>query len=72
MACRIASVVEGHGETEAVPILIRKLIATVNPPLAVDVVRPIRVTRSKLLKPGELERPCNWRLWTRARVEPFW
>jgi len=56
MAAHIASVVEGHGETEALPILIRRLIATVNPPLAVDVVRPIRVPRSTLLKHGELER----------------
>jgi len=56
MPCRIASVVEGHGEREAVPILIRRLIADMNPPLAVDVARPIRVPRGRLLRSGELER----------------
>lgn len=56
MSARIASVVEGHGEREAVPILIRRLITERDPSLAVEPLRPIRVPRSKLVKPGELER----------------
>lgn len=41
---------------ESVPILIRRYVALKNPPLALSVPRPIRVTRSKLVKAGELER----------------
>ncbi|MBM3745343.1 MAG: hypothetical protein FJW34_06060, partial [Acidobacteria bacterium] len=53
---RIASVVEGHGDREALPVLTRRLIAGINPLLPADVVRPIRVPRGRLLKSGELER----------------
>ena len=53
---RIASIVEGHGEVEAVPILIRRLAQSIAPGLAVDAPRPIRVKRNKILRPGELER----------------
>lgn len=53
---RIASIVEGHGEVKAVPILIRRLAQSLAPNLAVVAPRPIRVKRNKVLKPGELER----------------
>ncbi len=56
MPRRIASVVEGHGEREALPVLIRRFISAITPLPAVDAVRPIRIPRSTLLKPGELER----------------
>lgn len=40
----------------AVPILIRRIAESVNPGALVDVPRPIRVKRQRLVKPGEFER----------------
>lgn len=53
---RIASIVEGHGECEAVPILVRRIARTLDPGL-VPLVHPvIRVPASRLVKQGEIER----------------
>lgn len=53
---RIAAIVEGHGEIEAIPVLIRR-IATVIDPALVPFVDPIfRVPSSRLRKDEELER----------------
>lgn len=53
---RIASIVEGHGECEAVPILVRRIAQALDPSL-VPVVHPvIRVPASRLVKQGEIER----------------
>ena len=56
---RIVPIVEGHGEVEAVPILLRRIAATVRPAAAVDVLSPIRIDRSKIVKPPELERAVD-------------
>lgn len=56
MPVRIACVVEGHGEVQSVPVLIRKIAQQLDPGLVVDIPHPVRLTKSKLLKPGELER----------------
>lgn len=53
---RIASIVEGHGEVKAVPILLRRIAERVAPARAIDVLPPIRVRRQRFLKRGELER----------------
>ena len=53
---RIATIVEGHGEVEAVPILLRRIAGRVAPGIALDVPRPIRVKRHQILKVEELER----------------
>lgn len=52
----IASIVEGHGEVESVPLLVRRVAAFVAPDLALTVPRPIRVKRDQVVKAGELER----------------
>jgi hypothetical protein len=53
---RIASIVEGHGECEAVPILVRRIARTLDPSL-VPVVDPVlRVPASRLVQQGEIER----------------
>jgi hypothetical protein len=52
----IACIVEGHGEVEAVPILIRRIAARVDPTVFIEVKRPLRVTRSQLVRARELER----------------
>ena len=53
---RISSIVEGHGEVEAVPILLRRIAERVAPGSVVYFPRPIRVKRQQILKVGELER----------------
>ncbi len=51
----IASIVEGHGEVQAVPVLIRRVAAYVAPGVGVDVRRPHRRPRSKLVRADVLE-----------------
>lgn len=53
---RIIAIVEGHGEVQAVPILIRRIALMETPESAPDVLPPIRVGRQRLLRQGELER----------------
>jgi hypothetical protein len=52
----LACIVEGHGEVPAVPILIRRIAESLDPPLVVRVLPPLRVPRYKLVKAGEIER----------------
>jgi Domain of unknown function (DUF4276) len=52
----IACIVEGHGEVQAVPILIRRIAVTIDPALSIDVKPPLRIPRSKLVRDKELER----------------
>ncbi len=52
----IAPIVEGHGEVEAVPLLIRRVAAMVAPELQMRIPRPIRVKRDDVVKTGQLER----------------
>ena len=52
----IATIVEGYGEVDAVPILIRRIAERVLPGVNVQVPLPIRVERNRVLKAGELER----------------
>jgi hypothetical protein len=49
-------VVEGHGDVESVPILLRRCAVSWNPLIGFEAPKPVRIPRSKLLKPGELER----------------
>lgn len=56
MTVQISCIVEGHGEMEAVPILIRRIARNLYPELEVRTPRPIRVSRDKVVKAGELER----------------
>jgi hypothetical protein len=56
MPLRLAAIVEGDGEVEAVPILIRRVAAEIDPSLAVRVDPVLRVPASRLMKPQELER----------------
>jgi len=51
----IVPVVEGHGEVEAVPILLRR-IAAISGAGGFRLERPLRCSKHKLVKAGELER----------------
>lgn len=55
---RIACIVEGHGEVEAVPILIRRMASDIG--IYPDILPPMRVPASKLRKAGELERAVEF------------
>ena len=52
----IATTIEGHGEVEAVPILLRRIAERVAPDAVVQSPPPIRVARERVFKAGELER----------------
>ena len=48
-------IVEGHGEVEAAPALIRRLALTIDPSLAMSFAAR-RIPKSQLIRPGEIER----------------
>ena len=56
MARRIACVVEGHGDVEAVPVVVRRIGSRSHPNVVLQVSVPVRQPKSRLIKPGELER----------------
>ncbi|MBI2059409.1 MAG: DUF4276 family protein [Nitrospirae bacterium] len=53
---RIAAIVEGHGEIEAVPILVRRIAQEIDAGFVPHVLPPLRVPASRLIKAGEVER----------------
>jgi len=54
MEAQVACIVEGHGEVEAVPILIHRIAERLE--VGIRVLPPLRVPKGKLLRAGELER----------------
>jgi hypothetical protein len=56
MEVKIAPIVEGHGECEAVPILIRRIALTIDSGFVPRVLNPLRVPVLRLIKSDELER----------------
>lgn len=71
MNLSIGCVVEGDGEVEAVPILIRRLLAESGLAVIPAVQRPVRVPRSRILKPGELERALELAFLNTGRHGPL-
>ena len=59
MTVKIGCIVEGQGEEEAVPILIRRIAECLYPELMIDTPRPFRVSRNQVVKAGEIERAVN-------------
>lgn len=53
---KIAAIVEGHGECEAIPILIRRIAQDIALDYVPKVLSPFRVPANRLVKDGELER----------------
>jgi hypothetical protein len=53
---QIAVIVEGQGDCEAVPVLIRRIATDVYPGFVPRILPPARISASKLVKKGELER----------------
>ena len=63
MTVQIGCIVEGHGEVEAVPILIRRVAATLYPELLLIIPHPIRIPKDKVVKEDELERAVELAAW---------
>ena len=55
MSGTILAIVEGQAEEEAIPLLLRRMLFRLDR-LDVQVARPFRVKRTKVVRPGELER----------------
>jgi hypothetical protein len=54
---KLVPIVEGQSEVESVPVLLRRLLA-LQSRHDVQVIRPIRTGRYKVVRTGELERAC--------------
>lgn len=52
---RIATVVEGYGEVDALPVILRRLCAEIAPACYLDLLRPYRHGRDSLIKSGGIE-----------------
>lgn len=52
----VACIVEGHGEREAVPLLVRRIAQSLPAPVYVDAPPAIRIPKTRLVRLGELER----------------
>jgi hypothetical protein len=52
----IGVIVEGHGEREAVPLLLRRIAAWIDPALTLNVVQPLRIAKGQIVKESELRR----------------
>ncbi|MFF0767117.1 DUF4276 family protein [Streptomyces sp. NPDC003737] len=46
----IASIVEGHGEERALPVLLRRLVAHLEPGMYAEIQRPYRIPRDRMLR----------------------
>lgn len=60
MPKRIACIVEGQGDVEAVPIVVQRIAALMIPPIVVQVPTPMRIPKGRLVKPQELERTVEF------------
>ncbi len=54
---RVQSIVEGHGEVSALPVLLRRLLCDVGP---VQILPPIRVPRGRLAQQSEVSRAVEF------------
>lgn len=60
MSCPVIScIVEGHGERDAVGVLVRRVAAQLDPGLVPKVPPPLRVPKDRLLRSGELKRSID-------------
>lgn len=59
MILSLACIVEGHGDVKAVPILLRRIAAEMDPGIQLKISPPLRVPRDKLIKSGEIERSVD-------------
>ncbi|ATB51107.1 DUF4276 family protein [Corallococcus macrosporus] len=53
---KLGLIVEGHGEVQALPILIRRILQALDSPVQPHVLPPYRVPRGQLVKESEFQR----------------
>ncbi|MFQ5794358.1 MAG: DUF4276 family protein [Candidatus Bipolaricaulia bacterium] len=68
MSVAIAPIVEGQAEVESVPILLRRIIHDQLEAFHVQVARPFRVKRNRIVREGELERAIKLTIKDRGNV----
>jgi hypothetical protein len=56
MKIHLGCIVEGHGETSALPVLLRRMASQIDSRIELHIPNPIRIQRSKLKTAGELEK----------------
>lgn len=64
----IVPIVEGQAEVQAVPVLLRRILDVLEA-YHVQIARPFRVGRCKVVKKGELERAIQYAMKDRENVE---
>jgi hypothetical protein len=57
---KLGLIVEGHGEVEAAPVLVRRVLRVLAPELHPVILRPHRVARGQLVKEAELQRAIEF------------
>ena len=67
MTLTIATIVEGPAEVESVPLLLRRILAQLGVS-DIQVARPFRVKRNRVVKVGELERAISQTIRDRGEV----
>jgi len=65
---KIVVIVEGDGEVEAVPLLIRRIGSEVSPLVPLVVPKPIRIRRNRIMRGGRTGTLCGWRRFERAKA----
>lgn len=73
MLLHVMPIVEGFGEVEAVPILLRRIVQVFHPEHSVNVLKPIRQPRDRMLRNKDLclensLRLANGKLWQQYNV----
>jgi hypothetical protein len=56
MILNLCYIIEGQGDEQAVPLLVRRVQQALRPDISLNVAARIRVRRQKIVKPRELER----------------
>jgi len=59
VSSRLCSIVEGHADVEAVPVLLRRICDRILPEIHVQIERSIRVPRFRIVRENELERAVD-------------
>ena len=67
MSLLVAPIVEGHAEVESVPLVLRRIFAELGVS-DIQVARPFRVKRNRVVKTGELERAISQSIRDRDNV----
>lgn len=60
MPFRIASIVEGKGEVEALPVLLGRLVAGIRPRRRPEILQPFRLDRSRIVKEHHLRKAVEF------------